>query len=236
MLIQFYMSKAKILIVDDEPDMLELLDVDFSNQGYEVITAKTGEDAIIKTRDSLPDLILLDLMLPGIDGFDVCRDLRSDPTTKKIPIIMLTAKNTETDVTVGLELGADDYVTKPFSNKILASRVKALLRRSKETPTENEMVITKRELTINPAKHEVYVSGNLVDLSLTEFRILNCLVKKPGWVFNRNQLVSCIHGGDCSVTERSVDVQIVALRKKLGSASKYIETVRGVGYKFKENI
>lgn len=228
------MAKEKILIVDDEEDILKLVDFNLSKEGYGIITAATGEQAIALTRSESPGLIVLDLMLPGVDGLDVCRILKTDPGTKNIPIIMLTAKGEESDIVTGLELGADDYITKPFSPKVLIARVRTALRRLKTAPVGECDIITYDELVIDPGKHVVTVSGQPLDLTYTEFRILHCLARKPGWVFTRYQIVDNARGEDIEVTDRSVDVHIVSLRRKLGSAGRFIDTVRGVGYKFKE--
>ncbi len=228
------MVKERILVVDDEEDILELVRFNLAREGYDVLCAISGEEALEEARKKLPDLVVLDLMLPGIDGLEVARALKREAGTKEIPIIMLTAKGEEADVVTGLELGADDYVTKPFSPRILLARVKAVLRRKiKETPEEESMVRI-HDLVIHPGRREVTVGGKPVQLTYTEFAILNYLSRRPGWVFTRYQIVNAVRGDDYPVTDRSVDVQIVGLRKKLGSESQYIETVRGVGYRFKE--
>jgi two-component system alkaline phosphatase synthesis response regulator PhoP len=229
------MPNKTVLVVDDEEDILELVEYNLDKEGYRVITAATGEEALQVSRDDLPDIILLDLMLPGIDGLEVCRILKADVTTLKIPIIMLTAKGTEADVIVGLEMGADDYITKPFSPRILTARVKAVLRRKRPPGADDEespLQITG--LTIYPDRHEVLVEGRAVELTATEFRILNHMARRPGRVFTRNQIVDAARGKDYPVTDRSVDVHIVSLRKKLGEFGKCVETVRGVGYRFRE--
>jgi two-component system alkaline phosphatase synthesis response regulator PhoP len=229
------MAKQKILVVDDEEDILELLKFNLTREGYDVSSASTGEEALSVARaERSPDLILLDLMLPGIDGLDVARRLKGDPPTKKIPIIMLTAKGEESDIVTGLELGADDYITKPFSRKVLVARLRAVLRRKDEQPPDEKSLFRRHDLMIHPGRHEVLVNGKPVQLTMTEFGILSFLARRPGWVFTRSQIVDAVKGEDYFVTDRSVDVQIVGLRKKLGSASKWIETVRGVGYRFKE--
>jgi two-component system alkaline phosphatase synthesis response regulator PhoP len=228
------MAKEKILVVDDEEDILELLRFNLSREGCQVFCASSGEEALRLVRSEIPDLIVLDLMLPGIDGLEVTRRLKNDPNTKHLPIVMLTAKGEEADIVTGLELGADDYVTKPFSPRILVARVRAVLRRKvKESPGDTS-VIRIHDLIIDPRRHEVLVNGEPVELTFTEFGILNYMARRPGWVFTRFQIVDAVKGEDYPVTDRSVDVQIVGLRKKLGSAGKYIETVRGVGYRFKE--
>jgi DNA-binding response OmpR family regulator len=228
------MAKEKILVVDDEEDILELLRFNLSRERYQVSCALTAEKALSLVQSEAPDLIVLDLMLPGIDGLEVARQLKNDPATKNIPIVMLTAKGEEADIVTGLELGADDYITKPFSPRILLARVRAVLRRKTTVSQEKESVIRVHGLTIHPGRHEVLVDGKPVQLTFTEFGILNYLARRPGWVFTRSQIVDAVRGDDYFVTDRSVDVQIVGLRKKLGPAGKYIETVRGVGYRFKD--
>jgi len=228
------MSRDQILVVDDEEDILELVRFNLSKEGYQVICAATGEKAVEIARAELPDLMVLDLMLPGMDGLEVTKFLKNNPETQHIPIVMLTAKGEESDVVTGLELGADDYVAKPFSPRILLARMKAVLRR-KATESDNGSEVVKiHNLIIHPGRREVRVDGKPVDLTFTEFGILRYLVRRPGWVFTRSQIVDAVRGTDYFVTDRSVDVQIVGLRKKLGSAGKYVETVRGVGYRFKE--
>ena len=228
------MSKERILVVDDEEDILELVRFNLAREGYPVISTISGEETLRIARKEHPDLIVLDLMLPGIDGLEVAKILKTDPKTRDIPIVMLTAKGEEPDIVTGLELGADDYVTKPFSPRILVARVRAVLRRNvKEEPTD-EPVLRIHNLVIHSGRHEVLVDGDPVQLTFTEFGILSFLAKRPGWVFTRYQIVDAVRGDDYPVTDRSVDVQIVGLRKKLGSAGEYIETVRGVGYRFKE--
>jgi two-component system alkaline phosphatase synthesis response regulator PhoP len=228
------MPKEKILVVDDEEDILELLRFNLSREGCQVFCALSGEEALRLVRTEIPDLVVLDLMLPGIDGLEVTRRLKSDPNTKHLPIVMLTAKGEEADIVTGLELGADDYVTKPFSPRILVARVRAVLRRKVKEAPEETSVIRIHDLIIDPRRHEVLVNGEPVVLTFTEFGILNYMARRPGWVFTRFQIVDAVKGEDYPVTDRSVDVQIVGLRKKLGPAGNYIETVRGVGYRFKE--
>ncbi|MBW2342261.1 MAG: response regulator [Deltaproteobacteria bacterium] len=227
------MAKEKILVVDDEEDILELLKFNLSREGYQVSCAASGEEALTQVRSKAPDLMVLDLMLPGIDGLEVAKSLKQDPETKNIPIVMLTAKGEEADIVTGLELGADDYITKPFSPRILVARVKAVLRRkTKELPDETS-VLRVHDLEIHPGRHEVLVNGKPIPLTFTEFGILSYLVRRPGWVFTRSQIVDAVRGQDYFVTDRSVDVQIAGLRKKLGPAGRYIETVRGIGYRLK---
>ncbi len=227
------MAKENILIVDDEEDVLELVRYNLDKNGYKISTATTGEDALAKARAKLPDLMILDLMLPGIDGLEVCKKLKGDSKTANIPVIMLTAKGEEADIVTGLELGADDYVTKPFSPKVLIARVRRILHRTVARDLEKKPVKI-HELMIDPARRQVLIKNKPVDLTFTEFNILYALAKRPGLVFTRYQIVDALHGDDYLVTDRAVDVQIVGLRKKLGQCSKYIETVRGVGYRFKD--
>ena len=230
------MAKERILVVDDEEDILELVRYNLAREGYQLFSASSGEKCLQKAALEKPDLIVLDLMLPGIDGLEVTKILKSDSKTLHIPIIMLTAKGEEADIVTGLELGADDYITKPFSPRILIARVRAVIRRKKKGEVDDDMsVIQVHDIVINPHKREIIVNGKLVDLTFTEFQILYYLLKKPGWVFTRFQIVDAVRGDDYPVTDRSVDVQIVGLRKKLGSCGRYIETVRGVGYRFREN-
>ena len=228
------MANENILVVDDEEDILELVRYNLQREGYHVLCSKSGEEALDLAQSEQPDLIVLDLMLPGMDGLAVTKALKSGDQTKDIPIVMLTAKGEEPDIVAGLELGADDYVTKPFSPRILAARVRAVLRRKLKEMPEDASVLRIQDLVIHPGRHEVLSKGKTVQLTYTEFGILHYLAKRPGWVFTRSQIVDAVKGDDYPVTDRSVDVQIVGLRKKLGSAGKYIETVRGVGYRFKE--
>ncbi|MFH1115287.1 MAG: response regulator transcription factor [Pseudomonadota bacterium] len=228
------MKKKKILVVDDEEDILELVKYNLEKDGYRVTCVTTGEQALEIIRSDTPDAIVLDLMLPGQDGLDVCRKLKGAPETSTVPILMLTAKGEDADIVTGLELGADDYVTKPFSPRVLLARIRAVLRRRNKEGEDENSVISIGELTIDPARHEVRVQGEPTVLTATEFRILQYLARRPGWVFSRDQIISAVKGEDYPVTERSVDVQIVSLRKKLGDSGSLIETVRGVGYRFRE--
>jgi len=228
------MAKDKILAIDDEEDILELLRFNLTKEGYQVRSASTGEEALSLARSERPDLVLLDLMLPGIDGLEVARRLKADPITRNMPIVMLTAKGEESDIVAGLELGAEDYITKPFSRKVLVARLRAVLRRKEEKAVDEAASLKIHDLIIHPGHHEVLVQGKPIPLTFTEFGILNFLARRPGWVFTRSQIVDAVKGDDYFVTDRAVDVQVVGLRKKLGSASRLIETVRGVGYRFKE--
>jgi two-component system phosphate regulon response regulator PhoB len=232
------MANEHVLVVDDEPDILELLRYNLQKEGFAVTCVASGEDALAAARTKLPDLIILDLMLPGLDGLEVCRRLKADATTRRAPIVMLTAKGSEADIVAGLELGAADYVTKPFSPRVLTARVKAVLRRDLEA-ADGEAVLRVAGLTIHPGKHRVEAGDARVELTAAEFRILHFLARRPGWVFTRQQLVDAAQGDDVYVadryvTDRSVDVHIVSLRRKLGGAGAAIETVRGVGYRLKD--
>lgn len=228
------MGKETILVVDDEEDILELLRYNLAREGHRVELAVTGEQALKKLALEGADLIILDLMLPGIDGLEVTRRLKSNARTAHIPIIMLTAKGEEADVVAGLELGADDYITKPFSPRIVIARVKAVIRRKLKALADEDPIVRIHELVIHPGRREVLCKGEPVQLTYTEFQVLYYLAKRPGWVATRTQIVDAVRGDDYPVTDRSVDVQIVGLRKKLGEIGQYVETVRGVGYRFRE--
>jgi two-component system phosphate regulon response regulator PhoB len=228
------MASEKILVVDDEEDLLELISYNLGREGYRVTCVGSGEEAIQEARQGQPDLVLLDLLLPNVDGLDVCKTLKGDAKTKHIPIIMVTAKSEEADMVTGLELGADDYLTKPFPPRVLLARIRAVLRRKAKPAEDDPTAIRIRDLIIHPGRHEVLLQGKPLDLTFTEFRLLHFLARKPGWAFSRGQIVDAVKGEDYPVTERSVDVQVVGLRKKLGLVGNYIETVRGVGYRFKE--
>jgi two-component system phosphate regulon response regulator PhoB len=225
------MSSEHVLIVEDEEDIAELLEYNLERAGYAPTVVYSGEDGLNVSRESHPDLILLDLMLPGLSGIEVCRKLKADPATARIPVVMLTAKGEEEDIITGFDAGADDYVTKPFRPKILLARVKAVLRRGAARQTGKDDTLTVANISIHPGRHLVEVDGQAVDLTKTEFRILHFLASRPGWVFTRTQIVRAVHGDDYPVTGRSVDVQVAALRRKLGPAGTLIVTIRGIGYK-----
>lgn len=229
------MPKERILVVEDEKDILELVRYNLARENYEVFCAGSGEEALKIVASEPLNLIVLDLMLPGIDGLEVTRRLKNNARTQHVFIVMLTAKGSEADIVTGLELGADDYITKPFSPRVLLARIRAVIRRSKDETFNDSPVIRIHNLVIHPGRREVRVNGTHVTLTYTEFQILYYLVRRPGWVFTRTQIVDAVRGDDYPVTDRSVDVQIVGLRKKLGPAGRFIETVRGVGYRFKEN-
>ena len=227
-------GEPSILVVDDEEDLLELVRFNLAREGYAVTCVATGEEALKAVRRDAPDLIVLDLMLPGIDGLEVCRRLKADPRTRDVPIVMLTAKGEERDVITGLERGADDYITKPFSPRVLSARVKALLRRREsDRHADGEGTVEIDELVIHPGRHEVRLAGKPVELTYTEFALLHFLARRPGWAYTRTQIVDAVKGEDYPVTERSVDVQVAGLRKKLGDHARYVETVRGIGYRFR---
>jgi two-component system phosphate regulon response regulator PhoB len=228
------MVRKRIFIVEDEEEIHELIRYNLTKEGFSVAGTDSGESALREIARDPPDLVVLDLMLPGVDGMEVCRTLKRESTTRDIPIIILTAKSEETDVVAGLELGADDYITKPFSPRVLTARVRAALRRTSTAKETEDAVIRTHNMVIHPGRHEVLVDDEPVNLTPTEFRVLQTLANRPGWVFTRKQIADAVHGGELIVTERSVDVHIVGLRKKLGDASQWIETVRGVGYRFKE--
>jgi len=230
------MEKIKILVVEDEAPIQELLQFNLERSKYVVRVVDSGEEALSTAVKLQPSLILLDIMLPGADGLEVCKRLKADPKTARIPIIMLTALCEEADIVTGLELGADDYITKPFSPRVLLARVKAALRRIESVPpaSTGDELISIHDIMIDIARHKVDVAGEEVTLTFTEFKVLQLLASQPGRVFTRYQIVDAVHGDDYPVTDRSVDVQIVGLRKKLGDAGQFIETVRGIGYRFRE--
>jgi two-component system phosphate regulon response regulator PhoB len=225
--------KPKILVVDDEPDALELIEFNFKAAGLEVITAADGAEALRKARAVLPSLVVLDLMLPEVDGLEVCKLLRHDPLTANLPIIMLTAKAAEIDRVLGLELGADDYVTKPFSPRELVLRVKGLLRRGQHLEDKKEM-IQAGDLWVDIPRHQVTVKGRKIELTATEFKLLTVLAQRRGRVQSREQLLRDVWEYDTTIDTRTVDTHVRRLREKLGPAAKFVETVHGVGYRFEE--
>jgi two-component system alkaline phosphatase synthesis response regulator PhoP len=229
------MSKANILIVDDEEDILEMIEYNLAKEGYTVSRALSGEKAISKIREQSPDLVILDLMLPGMDGLDVCRQIKNSPQTAHLPVIMLTAKGTEADVVTGLEIGADDYVIKPFSMRVLLARIRAGLRRKKVSSDESSPM-DFGDLVIYPARHAVFVGVNEVQLTAREFRILMMLARRPGWVFSREQIMEATQDSNVDYSSRAVDVHVMSLRRKLGPQGSHIETLRGVGYRFSDAI
>lgn len=223
----------KILVVEDDQDINEIISRTLRNEGYAVYSVASGEEGLELSRKLQPSLVILDLMLPGIDGREVCRQLKNDGRTRTIAVIMLTARSEVSDVVSGLELGADDYMTKPFSPRELIARIRARLRARVDAASE-QAAIRKGQLFIDPGRHTVRVDGNPINLTSTEFRILHLLARKAGWVFSRYDIVDSVRGDGTIVADRAVDVHIVGLRKKLGECGDYIETVRGVGYRFKE--
>ncbi|MFA4909819.1 MAG: response regulator transcription factor [Desulfobacteria bacterium] len=228
------MVKEKILVVDDERDIIELIKYNLEMEGFRVSSAYNGEDALRLAKREPPDLLILDLMLPGMDGLEVCQILKREPQTKHIPVIMLTAKTGEPDIVVGLGLGADDYITKPFSTRELIARVKAVLRRGKSSPLKEKLILG--DLIVDSSNYRATLRGNSIDLTTTEFNLLLFLVQRQGRVMTRQQILDGVLGDDAFVTERTVDVHIRRLRMKLKEASSYIITRRGIGYMFQTDI
>lgn len=228
------MASEIILVIEDDTAIRELLRHNLEREGYKVLLASDGKNGLATAQTSHPQAVILDLMLPGLDGLEVCRELKRRTDTARIPVLMLTAKSEESDVVTGLEVGAEDYVAKPFSVKVVIARLRALLRRHRAVPDENDRVLQVRDLVIDPGRHEVLAKGKPIDLTFTEFRLIHLLGSRPGRVFSREQIVDGVRGEDYAVTDRAVDVQIVGLRRKLGIRGDYIETVRGVGYRFRD--
>jgi len=226
------MAKGKIQIIEDDRDIVEMIEYNLKEEGYQTLHAFDGENGIELAKREKPDLIILDIMLPAIDGFEVCKTLKQQQSTVHIPIIILSAKSRETDKVVGLELGADDYVTKPFSPRELIARIKAVLRRNQEQQPRRE--ITRGQIVIDGTKHKVLVKGQEVELTATEFRLLEGLAKRPGVVLSRSQLLDAVGTDESMVYDRTIDAHVKSLRRKLGRAKDYIETVRGIGYRFRE--
>ncbi len=226
-----------VLIVEDEPEIAELIEFHLGREGLRSDIVHSGRIALEKASANPPDLVVLDLMLPDLDGFEICRRLKSNVDTKDVPVIMVTAKSDDTDVITGIELGADDYVVKPFSPKVLVARVKNALRRTQRTVASNER-LAKRwtradgRLLIDVERHVVEIDGNPIDLTLTEFSLLRHLASKPGYVRSRDQIIAAVHGRSTILSSRTVDVHVTAVRRKLGELGTLIETVRGVGYRF----
>ena len=229
------MSKGIVLVIDDEEDLIELVRYNLEKEGFSVLGSVDGESGVSLAVAQKPDVIVVDLMLPGMDGLDVCRMLRAEAGTSHIPIIILTAKASESDRVVGLELGADDYMTKPFSPRELTARIKALLRRSAGF-RQQPAIIRHGHLSIDPASHEVRCGNRTIDLTATEYRLLQFLASHPGFVYSRSSIIDGALGRDITVLERTIDVHIMSLRKKLGKCGEWIETIRGFGYKFREAI
>ena len=231
------MGKATILIIEDDPDIRELLSFSLAKEGWTLVMAADGESGLAALPTANPDCIVLDIMLPGMDGLEVLRTLKSDPSRRRLPVIMTTAKGEESDIVAGLELGAEDYVVKPYSPKVLAARIRAALRRTVDLPSHPprpETFLSQGDIKLDSARHEVRVKGRKVDLSATEFAFLEFFLHNPGWVFSRSQIIDAVKGRDYAVTDRAVDVQILSLRRKLGDSGDEIETVRGVGYRIRD--
>ena len=230
------MAREKIILIEDEADILEVIQYNLTREGYKVLTSKDGEQGLAKVRKEAPDLVLLDLMLPGLDGLEVCKKLKEDPVTRPIPIVMVTAKGEVSDIVLGLGIGADDYVVKPFSPKELLARVKAVLRRGplKEERGGGERIV-RPGLVIDASRHEVRVDGKAVDFTATELRLLHFLASHPGRVFTRDHLLSRVIGEDAVVVDRNIDVHIRAIRQKIGEHREFIDTIRGVGYRFRDD-
>ncbi len=222
-----------VLVIDDEPELVKLLDYNLTRAGYAVLTARDGERGLAAARQHSPDLVVLDVMMPGLDGWEVCKRLRADPATAAVPLLMLTAKADEADRVLGLELGADDYVTKPFGVKELLARVKALLRRAEGQAAPAEVIRAGR-IVVDSGKRAVISAGRKVELTATEFDLLRALVERPGRVFSREDLIARARGEDAAITDRTVDVHVASLRRKLGKQGERIETVWGVGYRLRE--
>ncbi len=230
------MAKAKVLVVEDDPEIRELLSFSLASEGWTLVLAEDAEKGLMLLESEKPDCVVLDIMLPGIDGLEALRRIRAEPSRRRLPVLMTTARGEDADVVAGLELGADDYVVKPYSPKVLAARIRAALRRRAdlaEQAASGGTLVRRGELSLDSARHEVHFRDRRLELSATEFAILEFLMRSPGWVFSRSQIIDAVRGRDYPVTDRSVDVQILSLRKKLGEGGDYIETVRGVGYRLK---
>jgi len=227
--------KGFILVVDDEIEVGEMIETYLSDEGFRVKYSSKGDEAVEIAKSEQPDLVILDLMMPGIDGLEVCRQLRSDPLTQQIIIIMLSAKADETDIVVGLELGAKDYITKPVRPRVLQARIEAALRMRDEIISRKDAEsISHYGISLHIGRRKVFIDGQPVELTATEFGMLFFLIKRPGWVFSRAQIVEAVRGNDASVFDRTIDVHVASLRKKLGQYGNFIETVRGIGYKLRE--
>ena len=228
------MSKSTIVVVEDEEDIYEVVRYNLEKEGFHVHGAFSGEIAQQLIKVHQPDLVLLDLMLPGISGLDLCRKLKQQDDTRQIPIIMVTAKTEDSDIVAGLELGAEDYITKPFSPRVLIARVRSVLRRQKIGVIDESNIINFDGILINPGQHKVSINDTRLDLTPSEFRILHFLARRPGWVYTRDQIIDAVRGEGYAITDRAIDVQVVGLRKKMGEFGAWIETVRGIGYRFRE--
>ena len=228
------MPKTKILVIEDDRPLTEVLEYNLVGAGYEVFCAHDGQDGINQARSKSPDMIILDLMIPVIDGIETCRQLRSESRTRETPIMMLTAKSEETDQLIGFSVGADDYVVKPFSVRIVLERVKSLLRRKSRSDSLGSDIVVSGNVMVDRVKHRVSIDGLPIDLTPSEFRLLDTLIRQPGRAFDRSELIDSALGEDTLVLERTIDVHIRSLRKKLGANSDAVETVRGIGYRFRD--
>lgn len=225
------MNRKKIVVIEDEPDIVEVVSYNLKREGYNVLSVERGDEGLNLVRNQSPNLVILDLMLPGMDGLSICQQMKSDPLVRDIPVIIISGKDEESDVVIGLELGADDYLTKPFRGRELVARVKAVLRRGPTQEDQTRERIVVNNLLIDVARHEVRVGDELIDLTATEFKILYQLASQPGRAFTREQLLNRVVGLGVVVVDRNIDVHILAVRKKLGDAAKMIQTIRGVGYR-----
>jgi len=225
------MNRNKIVVIEDEPDIMEIVSYNLKREGYSVVGVDRGDEGLNVIRNQSPNLVILDLMLPGLDGLSICQQMKSDPIVRDIPIIIISAKGEESDIVIGLELGADDYLAKPFSPRELLARVKAVLRRGPVADGQGRERIVIQDLVIDVARHEVKISGEIKDLTATEFKILHQLASQPGRAFTREQLLNRVVGLGVVVVDRNIDVHIRAVRKKLGEYSSLIQTIRGVGYR-----
>ena len=233
------MSKPHVLIVEDEPDIADLIRFHCDREGMEAEVIGAGKPAVESIRKTPPDVVILDLMLPDVGGIEICRRLKQWPETREIPVVMVTAKGEESDVVTGLEIGADDYVVKPFSPRVLMARVRAVLRRRaelQEIPVDNRLERIDGRLVIDPDRHVITIDTKPTDLTVTEFGILNHLAQRPGFVRTRDQIIAAVHGRNVVLSSRTIDVHVTALRKKLGALSACVETVRGIGYRFGESL
>lgn len=231
------MSKSHVLIVEDEPEIAELIRFHLEREGMDARAVHSGKHALELLKKDVPDLVVLDLMLPDVGGLEICRRMKRMPETRDVAVVMVTARGEETDVVAGLELGADDYIVKPFSPRVLMARIRAVLRRGVElaaNPIDNRIVRLDGTLVIDPDRHEVTRGGERLDLTVTEFGILQHLAMKPGFVRTRDQIIAAVHGRNVVLSSRTIDVHVTALRKKLGGLANCVETVRGVGYRFNE--
>ncbi|MBL0926027.1 MAG: response regulator transcription factor [Phycisphaerales bacterium] len=228
------MVRPSVLIVEDEADIAKLMQFHLEREGYSARIAHSGSAALSALEQQRPDLVILDIMLPDLDGLEVCRRLKRDVASRDVPIIMVSARGEESDVVVGLELGAEDYITKPFSPRVLIARVKAVMRR-KETDTSGQISLAGGEVVIDPARHALKIFGQDVELTLTQYRLLHYLASRPGFVRTRDQIVAAVRGEDAVLSSRAIDVHVAALRQKLGDMGGMIETVRGVGYRLSDS-